>query len=65
MKLLALLFIPALVIIPIIGFALGEIAAWAVSLTIIAGHAVLIPLLALVALLVILSIIKLLKSIFH
>ena len=64
-RLVALLFIPALIIIPIIGFALGQIAAWTVALTIIAGHIIIIPVLILAALLTILSIIKLIKSIFQ
>ena len=63
-RLLAILFIPALVFIPIIGFALGQIAGWAIALTIIAGHSVIMSALLLGALLLILSIVKLIKSIF-
>jgi len=56
-----LLFIPALIIIPIIGFALSQVAAWTVALTIIAGHLIILPVLFLMAL----GIIKFIINLFH
>ena len=61
---LVVLFIPVLLIISMIGFALTGIAAWTIALTAIAGHIILIPVLVLLALLSVLSVLKLIKSIF-
>jgi len=62
--LVIILSIPALLIIPMIGFALSQIARWTVALATIAGHMIIIPVLLLVALVVITIAIKLVKSIF-
>jgi hypothetical protein len=56
--------IPALVIIPVIGFALTQIAGWTEALSAIASHMIVIPVLLLVALLVIAGCVKLIKSLF-
>jgi hypothetical protein len=58
------LAIPAIIIIPLIGCALGGIAAWAVALTVIAAHALIIPLLVVGVVIAVMFAIKFLKSIF-
>ena len=59
-----LLFIPALIIIPLIGFALSHIAGWTVALQTIAGHMIIVPVLLLTASLVVTFVIKVIKFIF-
>jgi len=59
-----LMVIPALIIIPMIGFALSSIAGWTVSVQTIAGHMIIVPVLLLLAFIVITATIKLLKSLF-
>jgi hypothetical protein len=56
--------VPALILLPIIGIALAQMAAWTIALSIIAGHLIIIPVLLVVLVLVVLSLIKLIKSIF-
>jgi hypothetical protein len=64
-RLVVLLFIPALIIIPIIGFALAQIAAWTIALAIIAAHLIIFTILAVVVLLIINTIFQIIKSLFR
>ena len=62
---LALVLAPVvLVLIPLIGFGLAQLAAWTVALAIIAGHLIIVPILLLVAFLVISAAVKLIKALF-
>ena len=63
-RIVVLLIIPTLVIIPMIGFALSQLAGWTASLASIAGHMIVVPILLLVALLVITAAVKLVRSFF-
>ena len=60
-RLVVLLFIPALIILPIIGFALAQVAAFTVALTVIGAHLIVIP----VLFLLLVGIIKFIISIFR
>ena len=64
-RIVVLLMIPALIIIPLIGFVLNQIASWVAAISTIAGHMIIIPVLLLLAFVVITAIINLFKSIFH
>jgi hypothetical protein len=64
-RLVVLLFIPALIILPMIGFGLTQIAGFTVALAVIAGHIIIIPLFLLVSLLVVAAAIKIIKITFR
>ena len=61
-KLALLIGIPVFLILPIVTFALWQVACWLGMLVSIAGHLILFPILALVALLAIILVINLVKE---
>jgi hypothetical protein len=58
------LSIPALIVIPMIGFALSHIAGWTVALQTIAAHMIIVPVLLLTASLVVTFVVKVIKILF-
>ena len=57
----ALLFIPAVLVMPVVGFILWQLTGWLSMLTTIFGHLIVLPVLVLLALVVIRTALALLK----
>ena len=64
-RLAAVLAVPAFMIIPVITFALWQLAYWMAALVLIAGKLVLFPILALVAILALTLTVNIIKSLFR
>ena len=61
----AYLFIPAILVVPLITFLLWQLVKWVTMLTSIAGHLIILPILALVAAVVILVVVSIARAIFR